>query len=253
MMAKYKIGVTEAGDAGIDLSWVKKLDNVDGAVVITKNVSAEFCDAVIENRGKLIIHATITGYGGTILEPNVPHLKENFDALQSLVQRGFPREHMVIRVDPIIPTTKGIQVAFDVFRRAIDNGFSRFRVSIIDMYPHVRERFKDSGLPRPYGDIGFFPSTNQIKAVDEMLMGVFVYYGTRNLAPTIECCAEPKLVNALHCGCVSYHDLYLLGLDAAEDDHIGHQRSNCMCYSGKQELLENKKRCPHGCLYCYWK
>lgn len=252
-MAKYKIGVTEAGDAGIDLSWVNKLDEVDGAVVITKNISAAFSDAVFENRGRLIIHATITGYGGTILEPNVPNPQENFDALQSLLQRGFPREHMVIRIDPIIPTVKGIQVAFDVFKKAIDNGYSRFRVSIIDMYPHVRERFRAAGLPRPYSDIGFHPSPDQVKAVDEMLIGAFAYYGARNPMPKIECCAEPGLENALHCGCVSFYDLHLLGLDAAEDDHTGYQRPNCMCYSGKQELLENKKRCPHGCLYCYWK
>ena len=26
-----------------------------------------------------------------------------------------------------------------------------------------------------------------------------------------------------------------------------------MCYAGKTELLKHKTRCPHGCLYCYWK
>lgn len=41
-MAKYKIGITEAGDAGIDLSWVDKLGAVDGAIVITKCVSVDF-------------------------------------------------------------------------------------------------------------------------------------------------------------------------------------------------------------------
>lgn len=29
-MPKYKIGITEAGDAGLDLSWANKLDTVDG-------------------------------------------------------------------------------------------------------------------------------------------------------------------------------------------------------------------------------
>ena len=27
-MALYKIGITEAGDAGVDLSWVEKLDEL---------------------------------------------------------------------------------------------------------------------------------------------------------------------------------------------------------------------------------
>lgn len=35
-MAMYRIGVTESGDAAIDLSWVQKMGTVDGAVVITK-------------------------------------------------------------------------------------------------------------------------------------------------------------------------------------------------------------------------
>ena len=31
-MARYKIGITEAGDAGLDLSWADKLDTVDGVI-----------------------------------------------------------------------------------------------------------------------------------------------------------------------------------------------------------------------------
>ena len=38
-----KIGFTEQGDAGIDLSWTCKLENdeVDGAVLITKNITID--------------------------------------------------------------------------------------------------------------------------------------------------------------------------------------------------------------------
>lgn len=46
-MARYKIGITEAGDAGLDLSWANKLDTVDGAIIITKCISPEFYDAVL--------------------------------------------------------------------------------------------------------------------------------------------------------------------------------------------------------------
>lgn len=71
-MALYKIGVTEAGDAGVDLSWEEKLDDVDAAVLITKCVSPDFFDATLRHKDKLIIHTTVTGYGHSILEPNVP-------------------------------------------------------------------------------------------------------------------------------------------------------------------------------------
>lgn len=49
-MALYKIGVTEAGDAGVDLSWEEKIDDVDAAVLITKRVSPDFFDATLRHK-----------------------------------------------------------------------------------------------------------------------------------------------------------------------------------------------------------
>ena len=71
-MAKYRIGITERGDAGLDLSWASKLDTVDGAIVITKFLSPACYDALLANKEKLILHATLTGYGHSVLEPAVP-------------------------------------------------------------------------------------------------------------------------------------------------------------------------------------
>lgn len=258
-MAKYKIGVTEAGDAGLDLSWQEKLGTVDGAVVITKCVSPAFYKAVLANKDKLIVHATITGYGHSVLEPNVPAPYDEFDAIMSLVEDGFPKEKVVIRVDPIIPTAKGLDKAKNVITTFMDEGFSRFRVSIIDMYKHVKARFKAAGLPLPYGEAGFAPSPAQVRQVDVMLREVADYWqllkeqGVVFGELRIECCAEPGLKNAIQCGCISAYDLVLLGLsEDAEADGVGYQRPACMCYSGKMELLCHKQRCAHGCLYCYW-
>ena len=132
-MSKYKIGITERGDAGLDLSWVGKLDAVDGAVVITKCLSPACHDALLANKEKLILHATLTGYGHSTLEPAVPPPYEEFDALMTLVDAGFPKERVVIRVDPIIPTEKGLTAADSVIWTCMRKGFSRYRVSLIDM------------------------------------------------------------------------------------------------------------------------
>ena len=91
-MPKYKIGITEAGDAGLDLSWEPKLSAVDGAILITKCISPSFYDAVLRNKDKVIVHATFTGYGGTVLEPCVPYPYDNYDALIHLIESGFPKE-----------------------------------------------------------------------------------------------------------------------------------------------------------------
>ena len=59
-MALYKIGVTEAGDAGVDLFWEEKLDDVDAAVLITKCVSPDFFDAALRHKDKLIMAITVS-------------------------------------------------------------------------------------------------------------------------------------------------------------------------------------------------
>ncbi len=62
------------------------------------------------------------------------------------------------------------------------------------------------------------------------------------------------ITEPIACGCISDYDLNLLGFsEDAESSGAGYQRKGCMCYAGKTELLKHKTRCPHGCLYCYWK
>ena len=256
-MSKYKIGTTEAGDAGLDLSWEERLSEVDAAVIITKQITKGFHDAALRNADRVIVHATVTGYGGSILEPNVPTLKDEYNAVNRLVEDGFPKEKVVIRIDPIIPTETGIQTAETVFLNFMDSGFSRFRISLIDMYPHVRSRFKKAGVKLPYGNDSFSPTVFHVEDVDKMLITVRSYW-TKTKKRTdselrIEACAEPDLKNVIHCGCISDYDLDLFGLYDENSDCAGFQRKYCMCYSGKTELLKNKKRCGHQCLYCYWK
>jgi len=254
-MAKYKIGITEAGDAGLDLSWAKKLDSVDGAILITKQATPGFQQLVLENKKKFIVHATVTGYGGTVLEPNVPPYAEELAAVESLVSYGFPREKVVIRVDPIIPTEKGLKRAEDVFLAAMDMGFARYRVSVIDMYPHVRVRFQTCGLPLPYGN-SMFAGRESLEAIDELLSemeNAWRDMGHQSADLRIESCAEPYLYEPIPCGCISEMDLRLLGLDTSDVDSLGAQRTHCMCYSGKTELLRHRHPCKHNCLYCYWK
>lgn len=254
---RYKIGITEAGDAGVDFSWVDKMDSVDGAVLVTKDVNDKFIEQVLNFKDKVIVHATTTGFGGTVLEPFVPPKEVQLQNVLKLIDKGFKRDNIVIRVDPIIPTDKGIETAFSVFKMFMESGwFPRYRVSIVDMYPHVRKRFSDAGLPLVYGN-NFSPSKKQVQAVDGMLAKVQELWnniGDRYVS--IECCAEPELSYAWEYGCISRNDLQLLGLydfENTPEEFFGYQRKNCRCYCGKTELLEHKHPCFHQCLYCYWK
>lgn len=242
-----KIGITERGDAGIDLSWESKLNSVDGAVLVTKNITNDFIDAVLRHKEKTVVHVTCTGYGGTIVEPKVPKYRDQLAQAKKLVEAGFPINRIVIRVDPIIPTKKGLAVTYKVFALAYAYGFKRFRVSVIDMYPHVRDRFKMAGLPCPYGN-NFTASDEQFAQVDATLNKLLDSLN----GISIECCAEPKLFIPQKTGCVGTLEAKMFGLPVDEAT-LGKQRRECLCLDGKTELLDSCHRCKHGCLYCYWK
>jgi DNA repair photolyase len=236
-----KIGVTEAGDAGLDMSWYNKLSTVNGAILITKNLNDEFIKAV-SALTNVIVHVTCTGYGGTVLEPNVPTTAWTHGQIKKLLA-VFDANRVVLRIDPIIPTRKGLMT----FERAVgETEIGRIRISVLDMYKHVQDRFTAAKLPRPYG--GNFTASNERFA----MLGRFLE--DRFPDRVFETCAEPKLhaKNVVMRGCVSDFDLDALHLCNSRELPIGRQRSGCLCAGYKTELLENKTRCPHGCLYCYW-
>lgn len=237
-----KFGITEAGDAGLDLSWVDKL--YDGNIIITKHLTNEnvkLIEALLANKDKIILHVTCTGFGGSKMEPNVPQPKEVYESVKNLIQLGFPVSHIVLRTDPIIPTKQGIAHAVNVWNMFKDSGITRVRYSIIDMYKHTAER-----IMKAYGRVPFEGFRAPQHMIDDVLANIDNFRDTYQF----EACAEnlPDRV-----GCISKKDYEILGLDTSTIKEGGFQRSTCACCAGKTELLTNKKRCPSGCLYCYWR
>lgn len=249
-----KIGITEAGDASLDYTWLNKIDSCDGIILITKNVTDHFIKTILPYKHKIILHATCTGMGGTVVEPNVPNYKQQLAQVSKLIEAGFPKNQITVRIDPIVPTAKGLQTAQNVINAS---PVRHFRFSVLDTYPHVRARFKAAGITLPYGD-SFQASNEQFEMLKTWLAG-------QSPADIFECCAEDKLVdvpnvctvscvsNVCTVGCVSENDINTLGLTLDAVYPTGLQRKSCRCLSCKTELLSHKQRCPHGCLYCYWK
>jgi DNA repair photolyase len=231
-----KIGITERGDAGIDLSWRDEMDNIVFTIVITKSVNDKFIEEVMKHAGKIIVHATVTGYGGTILEPNVRDYMWSYFQILKLLEKGFDPNHIVLRMDPVIVTEKGIKVCENVLKTFCCTGIKRVRYSYLDMYNHVKERFKKAGLPIPYDDL---PGEKMIKKFMRILKKFNYEY---------ESCAEN---NSHQLGCISQKDLDVLGLNI-ELMGSKNQRKGCLCPSNKYEMLKERRQCPHKCLYCYW-
>lgn len=237
-----RFGITEAGDAGLDFSWENKL--LDGNIIITKHMTTnnqKLNKALLKNKDRIILHATCTGYGGTKVEPNVPKPYEIYQGVRELIKAGFPSKQIVLRVDPIIPTEKGLETIIQPLTLFEDTGVTRVRYSIIDMYPHVKDRFL-----KEYGNLPFNTFKAPKKMVDDLLSFIEPY----RKYYTFEACAE-ELPDRV--GCVSKKDYEILRLDTSSIQKGGFQRKTCACCSSKTELLQNKKRCSSKCIYCYWR
>lgn len=249
-------GITENGDASLNYDWESNMLEMDGSILITKKLTATFKNKVIEYIHRpFIIHVSCTGYGGTVLEPNLDPYQTTIDSIWSLIRyAGFPAERIVLRIDPIIPTAKGIQVFENVVRYAREKipEVNRIRVSVMDMYPHVRKRFQKAGLPCPYGNHYFQASPAMFRDLNAKIVELKKEFSDLSF----ESCCETKLPATTATGCVSARDYEILGLEKPDESRKG-QRTNCMCLGDKKDMLEFKynetgyNHC-YGCLYCYW-
>lgn len=248
-----RIGITERGDASCDYTWIEKLNQVHGAILITKNLTESFIHTVMNlwqsGHNRIIIHATCTGYGLSWIEQNAPYYTQQISQLSKLVSAGFPLDHTVLRIDPIFPNNNGIENALLVIqemRRYPNLQGIRIRISILDQYPHVRHRFQNRGF-QPLNGGSFHAPNAVMERISKALQSTGLVF---------ECCAEPNLTgpHIIHQGCVSDKDLRLLGLPISQNNNTNPQnRRGCQCLCAKTELLTKKHPCPMGCVYCYWK
>jgi len=226
-----KVGITERGDAGLDLSWLDKLNagKVDAAIIITKDPEKLLGINIPDN---VIIHCTITGLADTYWEPNSPRIGLSLEAYRELIKR-YGGDRVVLRIDPVIPYDPWFRYLAILRHR---NG--RVRVSFLDMYNHVRERHvKETGRPFSLWNGMHAPLEYRLKVLNEM-----------KKTGDIEVCGEPGISCT---GCVSVKDMEVFGIESS--GNLKRQREYCPCLAEKVELLSNKHPCKNNCLYCYWK
>lgn len=241
-----RFGTTEISDPCFHL---ELFDNLyDGNLIITKRLTAQFIDKLIENKEKIILHLTVTGMGGTKIEPFVPTKEVMYEHTKALIEKGFPVEQIVLRVDPIVPTEKGVETALSVINLFKDTGIKRLRISFLDMYEHVKERFIENNVPLPYETFHADYYT-RLDAFNEILKVCMEY----NME--LEICGEPPVDGFKTIPCLSQKDVDILGL-TDKITLVGNKevRKNCECAQNKTELIKDKpKQCGHRCLYCFWK
>ena len=240
-----RIGVTESGEISFNLDAFDRL--YDGNIIITKRLTDKVIEKLIEYKDKIILHLTVTGMGGTRIEPFVPKAEDTHAKLVKLIEGGFPLSHIVIRVDPIVPTDKGVETATSVLKRFKGLGIKRVRISFLDNYKHVRERFKENGIKELYGGKFHESLDIRLKYLDDIKK-----CAEECGFESVEACGEPGIESI---SCLSQKDIDILGLtDEIELVGSAEQRDSCGCPANKSELLRVKPhRCENACLYCYWK
>lgn len=240
------IGITETSDPCFHLDLFDNLYNAN--IIITKNLSNKLIDKLIEHKDKCILHMTVTGMGGSKIEPFVPESTKTLSQINNLIECGFPVKQIVLRVDPIIPTEKGIETAVNVLELFKTTGIERVRISFLDMYNHTKERFISNNVRLPY------ETFHADKTVRKEAFNQIYNHATQSGYKIIQTCGEPDFENT---PCISQMDVDILGLtDVIKLDGNKQQRTHCSCPANKRQLIsweQSKIKCGNKCLYCYMK
>ena len=240
-----RIGTTEVGEIAFNLDAFDHL--YEGNIIITKRLSNGLIEKLIEYQDKVILHLSCTGFGGSRIEPFVPKSDETYKKLVELLEKGFPISHVVLRVDPIVPTEKGIETALGVITAFSGLGIKRLRFSFLDNYKHVKKRFKEEGIAELYN--GEFHAPLELRQEYAKKIEEVAHVGGFEI---VEACGEPGIESV---SCLSQRDVDILGLtNKITLEGSAEQREGCGCPANKSELLRLRPhQCENKCLYCYWR
>jgi len=242
MDKNQQVGISETGDVAFNLEIFDDLCAAN--IIITKRLTTKLIDKLVENKEKCILHFTVTGMGSSKLEPMVPTKEQSFKKFNELIEKGFPVNQVVLRVDPIIPTDKGILTAMSVIRLFKNSGIQRIRYSSLDMYKHVIDRFKELNIPLPYET--FHADSGRLSVLSTVIDTCAYMMNGR-----AEACGEPNIQTI---GCISQMDIDILGLtNQITLTGNADQRTGCKCPQNKKQLIKGKPgRCESSCTYCFW-
>lgn len=199
---------------------------------------------LLKRTGQIVLHFTISGMGGTPLEPGIPSTQHSLHLLPRIINFLGSPERLIVRFDPVVS-----------LRRPDGSTFSNF-----DLFPEILEKCGQAGVRKmviswmfPYRKAvlrlqkkGFL--VNPSDAFQQAARGEAV----RNLAESAHikiagCCADDWPVSK----CIDGEELTRLHpehLPAATEKATG-QRSGCGCT--KSWDIGWYYPCPGGCLYCY--
>lgn len=226
-------------------------ENIHTLVIWTKDPKNLFEHKRLRRRLKkmdqIYILLTITGLGGTPLEPQAPPAEKILPQLHQLVELVGSPQRIAVRYDPLIDlvyqekthlTNIEIGLFIDILRTISSVGIKRIITSYVTLYPKVMKRLEKNDF-----QIVDHPISEVMSFIQSKMMPL-----ARNFEVDLSTCVFPKLTKA---GCIDGGILTELHprkepCPLAKDPT---QRPACHCT--KSTDIGQWFSCYHGCLYCY--
>ena len=217
-------------------------------VIWTKNPSNLLhCSELIEEVGKyrsLFLHVSVTGMGGTVLEPGVPAAEEVLLMLDSIVELAGGGEHVRLRFDPIVHirirdgtiyTNSGYYE--EVARAASNAGIHNVSISWMQVYRKVIRHLKARGMA------AVVISEEQMLEELSVIQKISDRYGI-----TLHGCCVPVMPVSRCIDGFILEELHPDNLPCSKVKAKG-QRELCGCTESYD--IGWYEPCLHGCVYCY--
>ncbi len=223
-------------------------ENVHTIVIWTKNpinlIYHTALSEVLKRYSQLYLHLTITGLGGTILEPRIPPWSNVVELLPQLIKLVGSPARISWRFDPIVHAEAGAHRfanvgLFPVMAKAISRqGITTCRTSWTTPYKKVLQRLQQKGLLLK--TLSYAEQINQAQHLREFAerLGIELFFCSMDGFPRSRC-IDGELLNKLHPN----------GLVCSTTKAKG-QRAHCGC-TESLDIGWYSLKCAHGCLYCY--
>ncbi len=192
---------------------------------------------------------TVTGFGGTKIEPLIPNYKQALKQLKMLVEE-YGSKRIFLRFDPIMffydnGVLKSNLVFFEeIVGFSSEQNIKRIIFSFVQYYPKVKKRLA-------YEKINYYdpPEKEKLK-VAKRLLRISQNYGIK-----LYSCAQDfllKVKGIYKSKCIDAEYLSRIHPDKISLKHKKDkgQREECGC-SYSRDIGMYKMSCPIPCLYCY--
>ncbi len=192
---------------------------------------------------------TVTGFGGTRIEPLIPHYKHALKQLETMVEE-YGSERIFLRFDPIMFFYESgiLKSNLDFFEEIVsfssEKNIKRIIFSFVQYYPRVKKRLSYAGIN--YYD----PPEKEKIEIAKNLSKISNSYGIR-----LYSCAQDFLLKVDGIEKSKCIDAEYLSQIHPDKIFIPHnkdkgQRMECGC-SYSRDIGMYEMSCPKPCLYCY--